>query len=216
MLDSIASDSRRTLLLAIKRAGALSVDDAGTAIDRSMSTVREHLAELRQRGMVERVADAPSGRGRPRHRYRLTPEGEALFPGRDRELAGRLIAFLLERGETDLLEDFFNRFWAERTERVMQEFEASDVTDRAERLHVLKQILADEGFMPDINECDGAVVIRECNCPFPEAVKQTRLPCWLEAAFLEAALETALERVEYIPDGHDACAYTFAEPAAYA
>jgi len=216
MLDSIASDSRRTLLLAIKRAGALSIDDAGAAIDRSTSTVREHLAELRDRGMVERVADTPSGRGRPRHRYRLTPEGEALFPGRDRELAGRLIAFLLERGETDLLEDFFNRFWAERTERVMQEFEASDVTDRAERLHVLKQILADEGFMPDINECDGAVVIRECNCPFPEAVKQTRLPCRLEAAFLEAALDTALERVEYIPDGYDACTYTFAEPAACA
>jgi predicted ArsR family transcriptional regulator len=75
------------------------------------------------------------------------------------------------------------------------------------RLHVLKELLDEQGFMPEIERTDDRTVVRECNCPFPEAVKNTRLPCHLEAQFYETIFDTPLERVSYIPDGNPSCTY---------
>jgi predicted ArsR family transcriptional regulator len=214
MLDWIASDSRRSLLLTLKRRGSLTLNGAASAIDRAVSTVREHLSELEDRGWVERVVEEPSGRGRPRHQYRLSAAGEALFPTRDAALMRELVSFLQERGDAELLATFFAEFWAKRTERVKQLFDAQQPRSPADRLEILAHLLEEEGFMPEIERDGASVVIRECNCPFPESVKQTRLPCRLEADFLASALGQDLTRVEYIPDGHDACTYTFADASA--
>lgn len=209
MLDWMASDSRRSLLLQLKRRGSLTSEDAATAIGRAVSTVREHLNELESRGWVESVAESSEGRGRPRHRYRLTRAGDALFPARDAELMHDLVAFLHDQDATSLLTDFFEDFWAARTDRVRQLLDAHGARDCDDRLQILADVLEEEGFMPEIDRTDESVVIRECNCPFPESVKQTRLPCRLEAKFLASALDRSLSRVTYIPDGHDACTYTF-------
>lgn len=209
MLNWMASAPRRSLLLQLKRRGRLTAEDAATAIDRAVSTAREHLQELESRGWVASVAEPTDGRGRPRHRYRLTRAGEALFPTRDAELMHDLVAFLHDRDASDLLTDFFEDFWAKRSERVQQRLDAHDARDHDNRLQILADVLEEEGFMPEINRTGASVVIRECNCPFPESVKQTRLPCRLEAEFLASALDRPLARVTYIPDGHDACTYTF-------
>lgn len=208
MLDWIASPLRRRLLLHIKNRGSLSLDDAMDVLDRARSTVRDHLVALEERGLVRADAEPTEGRGRPRHRYRLTSSAHALFPSRDGELMRELIGFLDDQGASDLVEAFFERFWRERTERVTARLQSADDVD--ERLAVIESVLREEGFMPEVDASEDAVVIRECNCPFPESVKQTRLPCRLERAFFETLLQRPATRTSYLPDGHDACTYTFA------
>jgi predicted ArsR family transcriptional regulator len=61
--------------------------------------------------------------------------------------------------------------------------------------------------MPEIRENEDAITVRECNCPFPESVKRTRIPCQLEKRFFEAIFQADLDRVSYIPDGNPACTY---------
>lgn len=209
MLDLIDSDTRRALLGLIKRRGSLSVDAGMEALDLARTTVREHMMRLERQGLVERFAVPRDGRGRPRHRYRLTGRAHALFPSRDKKLMGELLAFLREQGEGALVERFFQTYWDERTQRVRAQLAGVQADDAVQRLDVLRHVLEEEGFMPEIDATEDEIVIRECNCPFPEAVKQTRLPCRLEADFFEALFDEPAERVSYIPDGNAACTYTF-------
>jgi len=208
-LDLVSSDTRRELLQIIKRRGSLSVDEAMEALDMARTTVREHLLQLKEKNLLTRRSE-PQGRGRPSHRYEMTRRAKVLFPSRDGELMGELVRFLQDEGAEDLVETFFERYWSDRTEAVKQKLRAADPDELETQLEVLRGILAEEGFMPEIDEEGEAVTVRECNCPFPESVKQTRIPCRLEKNFFETLFRTTLDRVTYIPDGNPACTYKVA------
>jgi predicted ArsR family transcriptional regulator len=209
-LALVSSDTRRELLQIIKRRGSLSVDEAMEALGMARTTVREHLLQLREKGLLDRFAER-KGRGRPGHRYEMTRRAKMLFPSRDGELMGTLLQFLGEQGADELVETFFEDYWDARTRAVKQKLREVAEDDPAQQLEVLRSILEEEGFMPEISHKEGRVTIRECNCPFPESVKQTTLPCRLEKEFFEALFDTALERVSYIPEGNAACTYELAE-----
>lgn len=208
-LALVSSDTRRRLLQLIKRRGSLSIDEAMDALELARTTVREHLLRLEEKDLVERFTEPTEGRGRPSHHFRMTRRGSALFPSRDGELARNLVAFLQEQGADDLVLSFFEAFWEERTQRVQERLAEVDADDTEARLDVLRSILEEEGFMPEIEADGDAVVVRECNCPFPETVKRTKLPCRLESAFHAALFGTEPERVSYIPEGRSACTYEF-------
>lgn len=208
-IDLLGSDSKRAILQLIKRRGDVSLDDAVAGTGLARTTLREHLAGLEHDGLVERSATR-RGRGRPRLLYRLTDAGDRLFPARDGVLLRELLGFLEHAGQSPLVEAFFTRFWEARLHEVELRLRTVAPDDGPGRLAVLEQILKEQGFMPAIDASAEEIVIRECNCPFPEAVKKTRLPCRLEARFFEQVLQRTARRVSYIPDGHAACTYAFA------
>lgn len=205
-LDLVSSDTRRELLQIIKRRGSLSVDEAMDALDMARTTVREHLLQLKEKGLLDREAER-KGRGRPSHRYEMTRRAKVLFPSRDGELMGRLLQFLEEHGVEELVETFFEDYWEARTRAVKQRLRNAPTESLESQLNVLRGILEEEGFMPDVDREGDRVTIRECNCPFPESVKHTNIPCRLERAFFEALFNADVERVSYIPEGSAACSY---------
>ncbi len=212
-LDLVSSDTRRELLQIIKRRGSLSVDEAMDALGMARTTVREHLLQLKEKGLLDRTVER-KGRGRPSHRYEMTRRAKVLFPSRDGELMGRLVHFLKEQGAEDLVQTFFESYWNDRTEAVKQKLEEVASGDIDEKVETLRQILEEEGFMPHISREEGEVTIRECNCPFPESVKETRIPCRLEEEFYKEIFGGKLERVAHIPEGNSSCSYEITEPAA--
>lgn len=205
-ISLISSQSKRELLTLIKRQEAISLDDAEHATALARTTIREHLSQLERDGYVERDT-VKQGRGRPSLRYHLTEEGEALFPSQARRMLSRLIAFVQEEDQEDLLERFFETYWDERLHEVEYRLSRLPENDPEARLQELQCILQEQGFMPEIEHSDDGMLVRECNCPFPEIVKNTRIPCRLEARFYEQVFGTALERVSYIPEGNPACTY---------
>lgn len=209
-VDLIASDTKRALLQLMKRRGEISLDDAMAATGYARTTLREHLNQLERDGLVRHRAER-QGRGRPHLRYRITERGERLFPAHDGVLLRALLRYLQEEGFGEQVEAFFTAFWEARVEEVnhrCRQVEREGGTVR--RVDVLEGLLREEGFMPDIREAEGRLVVRECNCPFAEAVKQTRLPCRLEEAFYEAIFEADVERIDYMPEGDAACTYVIA------
>lgn len=203
----ITSDTKRALLQLMKRRGEIALDDAIDATGYARTTLREHLNQLERDGLVQRRSER-QGRGRPSLRYRITERGERLFPTRDGVLLRELLRYLQERGQDELIEAFFESFWASRVEEVKHRIrQAGGAGDPERKLEVLEAILREEGFMPEIQTGDEGLVIRECNCPFAEAVKQTKLPCRLEAQFYAEIFDIAIERTGYLPDGDAACTY---------
>ncbi len=202
----LGSETKRQLLVLLKRRGQLTLDEAEATLRLTRPTLREHLMQLERDGLARRTVER-RGRGRPRLLYRLTSAGEQLFPNRDGVLLGRLLDFLKEAGAEKLLRRFFERYWAERLRAARQRL-ASAQTPEA-RLVALRDFLEEEGFMPEIVVSGQRLELRECNCPFAETVRHTRLPCYLEARFFEQLLGREAVRVAYIPDGSPACSYTF-------
>ncbi len=205
-ISLISSQSRRDLLTLIKRQESISLDQAEEATDLARTTIREHLGQLERDGYVERHT-VKQGRGRPSLRFELTRDGEALFPTQAHEMLDKLIAFVQKSGHEELLEQFFSRYWDERLREARFRMDALADEDLDGRLEMLREMLDDQGFMPELERTDTEITVRECNCPFPEAVKNTRLPCELEARFYEQLFNTKLKRVTYIPEGKPACTY---------
>ncbi len=208
----LPAGTKGELLLLMKHSGLVSLADAEAATGLTRPTLHHHLGGLERDGLAERTTQR-QGRGRPSLRYGLTPLAEALFPSRDDDLLGRLLDFLQQQGDDDTIRAFFEQYWEERFRDVQRGLSRVPAGDDAARLRVLGEILREQGFMPEIQRGPGGLVIRECNCPFPEAVKRTRLPCQLEARFFERLFDDRIGRVSYIPDGAPACTYEFPEPA---
>jgi len=199
-------DTKEILLELIKRAGELTLNEAIEQTDLARTTLKEHLIHLERDGYVSRTY-VRHGRGRPRLAFRLTEQGKAEFPSQDDRLLLELLQFMKDKEQQAHLQEFFKRFWNKRLKEARHRMNQLSDQSLENRLHTLKIMLEEEGFMPNVHVEADKLVIRECNCPFPQTVKETRLPCKLEAQFLASLLGAKLDRVSYIPDGNIACTY---------
>ena len=200
--------SQKELLDQIKRRGTLSIDEAVEYTELAKTTLREHLLQLERDGYIERDY-IRSGPGRPSLQYQLTPKGNSLFPSSESALIREMIKYLKAEGNEETLESFFGAFWDERLEKARRRMDQSSKDDMQSRLEILSHMLEEEGFMPEfnLNEEKETLTVKECNCPFSEVVKETQLPCKLEAMFYKKLFNEEAERKTHIASGDHACTY---------
>jgi predicted ArsR family transcriptional regulator len=200
----MVSGSKEEILNLIKLRGTLQVDEAVELTDLAKTTLREHFLQLERDGYITRDY-VRSGPGRPSLKYTLTKTGQDLFPSQESNMLRELIRFLDENGNENDIEEFFTRFWDQRFQRASYLME--NESDSQSKLTRLSEMLEDEGFMPEFETEGHNIVIKECNCPFSEVVKETRLPCKLEAEFFERLFDKPVERTTFIAEGDYSCTY---------
>lgn len=200
--------SKKELLDRIKRKGTLSIDEAVESTELAKTTLREHFLQLERDGYIQREY-VRSGPGRPSLQYQLTPKGNSLFPSSESTLIKELLRYLKEQGDEETIEEFFQAFWEERLEKAHQRIDKSSKDDMPSRVAALTHMLEEEGFMPefDLNEENETLTVKECNCPFSEVVKETQLPCKLEALFYQKLFNEHAERTTHIASGDHSCTY---------
>lgn len=206
MKDALLKETKTKLLDLIKVRGEVSVDEATQTLELAKTTVRQHLLLLERQGLIRRDRRKTS-KGRPQLIYQLSENATPLFPTREPQILRELLTRLLEDGRKEWVNLFFREYWERRASKFRECLRASGKKSPKAARQVLFEMLEEEGFMPRIEEKAGKVSIRECNCPFSEAVKATQIPCRLEALFLKEALQMNLERVSYIPAGSTTCTY---------
>lgn len=209
MTTVLSEGAKKELLDLIKRRGALSLEAATDELKLAKTTVRQHLLTMENQGLVTRRYER-AGQGRPKVVFELAQGGKQLYPTQEPALLRDLLEFLKASGEQDKIELFFERYWEKRKEQ----FEAilnslpGKKSDIETRMQALRVFLESEGFMPQIERTGSRVTVRECHCPYPEAIRATQIPCKLESEFIKWALKTAVERTGYIPSGDSACSYS--------
>lgn len=208
-ITNILSSSQKKLLDLVKRHGELTVAGAVDELDLATTTVRQHFTALEDEGLVERTERA-EGRGRPTAYFSLSEAALQMYPSRDGPMLSELLDFLSREGYHRAIDEFFREFWDDKRLELRDQLDEAGAETLEERLEVLGEFLDNQGFMPEIDlDDDGTVTIRECNCPLRGSVDSTHLPCRLEAEFLEHVVERVLTRVDYIPEGANACTYEF-------
>lgn len=200
--------SKKQLLDLIKSKGIVSLDETVKHSGLAKTTLREHFLQLERDGYVERTYER-NGPGRPSLQYELSAKGHQLYPSGESKLTRQFIRYLKEEGEEEMIESFFEKFWEERFQKAKKRMDKYGAEQKSERLQVLLNMLEEEGFMPEIehdenNEC---LKVKECNCPFSEVIKETRLPCKLEAQFFKKIFGEQTERTSYIAEGDYSCTY---------
>lgn len=200
--------TKKQLIDLIKRQGTLTIDGAVEQMDLAKTTLREHLLQLERDGYIQREYNR-SGPGRPSLQYQLTQQGHSLFPSYESALIRELIQYLKDKGDEKTVELFFESFWNERFAKAQRRMNNISENDAQLRLQALAKILEEEGFMPefDLDEKEDALTVKACNCPFSEVVKETHLPCKLEALFYKKLFNEQAERTTHIASGDFACTY---------
>lgn len=204
----MVTGSKKELLDHIKRKGTLSIDKAVECTGLAKTTLREHFLQLERNGDIQREY-IRSGPGRPSLQYHLTQKGNDLYPSYESELIRDLLGFLKDKGDEHTIELFFEGFWNKRLHKARRLMDEASEMNAEQRLEALRGMLEREGFMPEFKFDDGGrlLVVKACNCPFREVVKETRLPCKLEALFYRKLFNDNAERTTHIASGDYSCTY---------
>jgi len=190
----------------------MSLDELAERLELSKTGARTHALRLEGAGLVQRVHPPVTRPGRPPVHFELTEAGADTFPQHEPELLRRLLEFLLGRGERDTVQAFFAEVWQQRRARFERALDEMPDHALSDRLQALEQVLAADGFMPQLHtEGRSAgrtlVVVRECNCPLPTALRATRIPCELETRFVADAVGAQPESVSLASRRSDTCEF---------
>jgi DeoR family transcriptional regulator, suf operon transcriptional repressor len=196
--------TRRALLVALKRLGECQARELADELGVSVPAVRPHLRRLEEDGLVTHEREG-SRRGRPAHNYRLTSDGEALFPKRYGDLTAELLGYLGGPQSPEV-----GRLFEQRGRRRLDDavLRLADLT-LDEQVAELTSILDEDGYLADVERLDGGGWrIVEHNCAILAVASSYRQACSSELAFIRAALPGArVERVAHLIEAGHVCAY---------
>ena len=156
-------ESTRGHILTLLRRSKSTVEDLARALDLTDNGVRAHLAVLERDGIVRQRGSLRrrSGGGKPAYVYELTQEGEELFPKAYEPTLGWLLDVLSERlgpEESEALLRSVGR-------RLAEEHYSTRADGALARLETAVEVLNELGGPAELEERDGALVIRGYSCP---------------------------------------------------
>ena len=175
-------ESTRGRIVTLLRRSGRTVEELALALGLTDNGVRSHLAILERDGIVRQrgtVSRGGGGGGKPAYVYELTPEAEALFPKAYGPVLRQLLNVMVERlgpEETEvLLRTVGRRIADERT---------VPVDGSSTRLERAVGVLNELGGLAELEERDGAFVIRGYSCPLTGVVPGHPEVCRLAEALL--------------------------------
>jgi DeoR family transcriptional regulator, suf operon transcriptional repressor len=198
------SPTRRAMLDALKKRGALDASGLAEIVGVTPSAIRQHLTSL-QRDTLVAHGEIKGGAGRPRHVYRLTPLADALYPRAYAELTNELLEYVSAAG-AGLLDDVFIKRRQRRIDGAKARLEHKSFS---EKIAELTRILDEDGYLAEwIENEDGTYTIAEHNCAILGIAQKYGQACGSEIEFIRAVLpEASVERTAHMVAGAHQCAY---------
>ena len=173
--------TRGQIVMLLRRAGR-TVDELARSLDMTDNGVRSHLATLERDGLVRQHGTRRGG-GKPAYTYELTPEADTLFPKAYDEILVQLLDVLADRLEPkavgQVLDDASRRLSVGRV---------APPGDLRSRVEWGAGVLRDLGGLPEVEECDGAFLIRGYSCPIGAVVSRNPGACRLAELLLSRVI----------------------------
>jgi DeoR family suf operon transcriptional repressor len=194
---------RGDVLRELKRSQPLTAKDLAEKLGVSANAIRHHLKELEAESLVT-YGREQRGVGAPTFAYRLSSQGEALFPKRYEQTLNDLLNRVAERQGRAATAAMLEDLYADLTRRLQAELVG--VAPEA-RLTAVARVLSDAGYMAESDTAGGAFRLAEHNCAIKSVAERFPEVCAAEAKFLQTVLAATVERTAHIVDGCNACEY---------
>ena len=195
--------TRQQIIDYLRRQGRATVKDLDSYLSLTSTGVRQHLTVLEREGLVE--AQEERGRvGRPALVYRLTEQGDALYPKSYDELSNVLLEEVRELAGGQALQTLLRRVATRFADPYRERLENLSVS---ERVYEASRIIGERGCLSDCVQDGDDWLIRQYTCPFPKVAGKNSCVCSLDVEFIrqlvgaDARLTTSLLR------GDRACTY---------
>ena len=193
----------RQLLEAIRRRGSVTIDECVRVAEVTPTAVRHRLNRLMAEGLVSRTPEN-RGRGRPRHSYTLTDDGQMLLGQNYADLAMTLWNELKTYEDRALGMKLLRRVADKLAERYRRQMPGRDVS---ERLADLRQLLVERGIDAEVDEHGRLPVLRLHSWPYHGLAEVDRTVCGIEMRMFEKALDSDLKLSQCRLDGHTCCEF---------
>lgn len=201
MSNNTRSRVLRTLLLNQRR----TVNELAESVGINPISVRHHVNKLEAEGLIESEEER-HGVGRPRLIYSLTEKGMEQFPQRYLQLTLRLLEQLKSTLPEEQLGEIFRDVAGDIVGDLTKHINLDNL-DLRERLQLLQQALASEGFTVSLEEENGDYYIVEASCPYHHVGEDHPEICVVDQELIAHFTSTTPERVECILDGDKQCRY---------
>jgi predicted ArsR family transcriptional regulator len=200
--------TRQQILDYLRQHSRATVKELDAFLSLTSTGVRQHLTVLEREGLV--AAHEERGHvGRPALVYRLTDEGDALYPKAYDQLANILLEEVREVADGQALQTILRRVAIRFAEPYRDRVEGKPV---AERVQEATAIIQERGFLADCTKDGDDWLIQQYTCPFPRVASQNSCVCALDVEFVrqlvgaDARLSTSLLR------GDHACTFRVRQP----
>jgi DeoR family suf operon transcriptional repressor len=199
------SSTRQTLLVAIKNVGEATTEELAGETFLSPGAVRSHLLALEAQGLVTYVR-VRNGPGRPRHVFRLTKNGERLFPQLYAAVANELLS-AIEAEDAAVIERVLERLVETQ---VITASDAVRSLSRPERLLELVDLVERYGYFPKLEVMDnGPASLTLRHCPLLSVAVRHPGICEVECRAMGSVLPDAtITRTEHRLAGDPDCTYS--------
>ncbi len=203
LLPAAYKGTRGAVLVALKRAGALSSRGLGEQLGLSANAVRHHLRELESEGLIGYRTER-RGVGAPTFAWHLEPSGEALFPQRYKEVLTEVLDCVAAQAGRQAVVDAIETRFVDLARSLRSELANASPLRRRE---VVLRALAEGGFMAEWHPELRGFRLTEHHCAIRAVAERFPEICAAEARFLQEVLGAAVERETHMLDGCTACEY---------
>jgi predicted ArsR family transcriptional regulator len=149
--------------------------------------------------------------GRPALVYRLTEQGDALYPKLYDSLANVLINELRSIAGPDSLQRVLRRVASRFAEPYVERVEGKPLT---ERVAETARIIQERGCLADFTMRDGDWHISQYTCPFPSVARCNSGVCAMEVDFVRRLTGADARLVSSLLRGDRSCTYRIRATAA--
>ncbi len=200
-------DSRRAILLALKREGPSTIAQLAHPLQLTGEAVRQQLLQLQREGWIEsRVArgDERGRTGRPATRYNLTEAGDHLFPKSYDLLNVAIIDAVAEELGPDAAVRVLKRVC---DDRVAMEEKTIQGLPLETKVEALKGLYASADPYMTTERVDDGFLLIERNCPFFNTAMRRPALCSVSVNALTRLLGVRVERDETFQGGAGRCVF---------
>jgi predicted ArsR family transcriptional regulator len=199
------NSTRGKILLHCKKTGGATIEELSQVFALAPSTLRQHLTILLKEGFIieESIRE---GVGRPYKVYRLTSNGEELFPKRYAELLLRLLHTLAaedQKAIDTLLSKVLD-------EVVSENKHLAAISDPKKRLEAAIQVLIDLGSVWELNREDQTFLLKVYDCPFSRIVSEFPQVCRVAQNLLVRLTGGEVQLDDWMIEGHPYCTFRIA------
>jgi predicted ArsR family transcriptional regulator len=199
----MAKSTREKILKSLAQNPGATVNDLAKMVGINAISVRHHLTNLQAEGLV-RAEEERHGVGRPRMICFLTEAGLEKFPTRYLQLTNRLLGQMKETLPAPLINELFSQMAKELATTYVHEMKGLSVE---ERLQVMSELLAKEGFTVEWEKQGDDYHIHEISCPYYKVGQDHPEICTIDQQLISNLLSVPAEKVQCILSGDTFCTY---------
>lgn len=187
----------------LRQQPAMTVAEFAEALRVTATAVRQRLNRLLSQEMIERTA-TKNGRGRPKHRYRLTPKGLRKAGSNFPDLAVALWQEIRAIRDPDV-----RRGLLQRVAKRMALMYANTISGQTleQKLAALADLFDERRLPLELDNTGTLPILRAVACPYPELADQDRSICAMERMLFAEVLGSDVRLADCRLDGQSACTF---------